>query len=173
MIALYEDLTGIRGWLVKIALVISFIPGLVFIFYSFLVSIEGPNPFLLAALFMAGAPTVIIGIWTNFFADNKIKRKLIIAGLLILFQIALLPILGVVKDIKLNFVSKTLHSFRGLRQSSHIKEDKTILFFISGMIDNCHGIAYSRTGREAIKNECGQLVKWKKLKHNWFEWATT
>ena len=182
-----------------ISLFLSLIPGIVFILYNIFTDIKGPNPFLMAVLFMVTAPTLIVCILTYFIADNKLKRKLIFSGTLILFQISILPILWGINKIKLRVflfnnqteleliannvldnkwtwdyaTEYTSSKNLPIKLTGHIEEDKTVLFFISGMIDNCHGIAFSRTGNEATRNNCGHLINWKKLKNNWYEWGTT
>ncbi len=177
----------------------SVLPGLIFILYNLLTNIEGPNPFIMAVAFMFGAPTLIVGILTYIIADNNLKRKLIYTGLLIVFQISVLPAIWLTNDIKLRLflfnhqteleliannilddkwtleyaTEYTSEKKLPIRLTGYIEEDQTILFFISGIIDNCHGIAYSRTGNEAERNNCGQLVNWKRIKENWYEWGTT
>ncbi|MFC5271647.1 hypothetical protein [Adhaeribacter terreus] len=54
-----------------------------------------------------------------------------------------------------------------------ILEDGTISFTQGGMIDNCYGIAYSETGSKPIENDCGRIIRWKKISDHWFAWGTT
>lgn len=193
------DLNRTRKTIVVCALFLSVIPGLIFILYNLLTDIEGPNPFIMAAAFMVGAPTLIISILTYIIADNNLKRKLAYTGLLVVFQISVLPAIWLTNDIKLRiflfnnqteleliansildskwtweFATKyTSEKKLPIKLTGHIEEDQTILFYISGIIDNCHGIAYSRTGNEATRNNCGQLINWKRIKGQWYEWGTT
>lgn len=51
--------------------------------------------------------------------------------------------------------------------------DGTISFTIDGMLDNCHGIAYSATGSQPANNDCGDIVRWVKIGKNWYVWGTT
>lgn len=47
------------------------------------------------------------------------------------------------------------------------KENGTVSFVIDGMLDNCSGIAYSRTGKKAYI--CGgNTVDWERLLENWY-----
>ena len=52
-------------------------------------------------------------------------------------------------------------------------KDGTISFTIDGFIDNCYGIAYSETGTQPNANDCGQIIRWKKIGNNWYAWGTT
>lgn len=195
----FKDLTVRRKTIVKSAMFLALIPGLVFIVYNLLTNIEGPNPFLMAALLTLGMPTLIVGILMYLIADNFLKRKLILGVMLILFQISVLPILWGINDLKVRvFLSNNQTELELIANNvldnkwtcayakdyassidlpiqliEHIEEDKTVLFHTSGMIDNCHGIAYTRTGNEATRNNCGELVNWEKLKDEWYEWGTT
>jgi hypothetical protein len=170
----------------------------VFILCHVLTEIEGPNPFSMVGLFIIGGLTLIVSILIYLIADTKLNRKLLYTGILIAFQILILPIIWFTNDIKLRvFLSNNQRELElitnnvldnkwtwqyaeeytssknlPLQLIGHIEEDKTILFFISGITDNCLGIAYSRTGNEATRNNCGRLVTWKRLKDKWYEWGT-
>ena len=194
-----DDLDGTRKIIVVCALFLSVIPGLIFILYNLLSDFEGPNPFIMAGVFMFGVPTLIVGIFLYIFNDNRLKRKFIYTGLVIIFQISVLPAIWLTNDIKLriflynhqselelisnNILDKkwtleyateyTSKMKLPIKLTEHIEEDQTVVFFISGIVDNCHGIAYSRTGNEAKRNNCGRLVNWKRIKENWYEWGTT
>jgi hypothetical protein len=63
-------------------------------------------------------------------------------------------------------IETDLISFRTL-------EDGTISFTIDGFLDNCHGIAYSETGKQPNENDCGQIINWTKIGENWYAWGTT
>lgn len=52
-------------------------------------------------------------------------------------------------------------------------KDGTISFTIDGFMDNCYGIAYSETGTQPDGNDCGRIIRWKKIGNNWYAWATT
>lgn len=54
-----------------------------------------------------------------------------------------------------------------------ILDDGTISFTKDGMLDNCHGIAYSETGNRPAKNDCGDIIHWKKISDKWYSWGTT
>ena len=194
-----DDLTQTRRVIVAITLFLIFLPGLIIISYDALTNIEGPNPFLVATVLIVGTPTVLIALLIYLFTDNKIKRKTTLIILLIAFQLSVLPLIWGINNIKLKFflfnnekelvlISNnlldkrwTLEQAIDYTQSTNlpisllgqIEEDETVLFFISGIIDNCHGIAYSRTGKEAKRNYCGTLINWKQLKDEWYEWGTT
>ena len=194
----FSDLTPTRKVIIKVGLGLSFLPGIVIILYDLLTNIEGPNPFLMVIIFIAGILSVAVGLTTYLLADNKLKRKLTLTSLTILFQLALIPILWGINDIKLrlflfnneteleliatNLLDNkwTWEQANNYKEKSgieitltgHIEEDETVLFTLSGFIDNTHGIAYSRTGKEAYRNVYGHIAKWKKIKHNWYEWGT-
>jgi antitoxin component YwqK of YwqJK toxin-antitoxin module len=82
------DLKGARKIIVTCSIQLSVLPILIFILYNLLTNIEGPNPFIMAAAFMFGAPTLIVGILTYIIADNKLNRKLIYTSLLMLVSFA-------------------------------------------------------------------------------------
>lgn len=52
-------------------------------------------------------------------------------------------------------------------------EDGIIFFTKGGIIDNCYGIAYSQTEKPPIENNCGKIIKWRKIIDNWYTWTTT
>ncbi len=54
------------------------------------------------------------------------------------------------------------------------KLDNGIIFFVKGgIIDNCHGIAYSSTETPPIENNFGRIIKWRKIVNNWYVWVST
>jgi hypothetical protein len=53
------------------------------------------------------------------------------------------------------------------------KERDYVFFLLGGIIDNCYGLSYSSTGKRPIQNCCGDIIKWKKIKKNWYRWGTT
>lgn|GEM_PF-2766924 len=197
--SIFRDLNKTKQILALIGLGLSFLPGCIVIFFCLDAGFEGPNSFLLALLFMAGAPATLTGIVLYFFSDRKIKRKSIWVVLALVFNISLLPLIRGINEFKLELFlnnnratleliaanlldhkwtieqARTFKKEAGLPlyPDTYITEDETVLFFISGMIDNCNGIAYSRTGKEPIQNSCGMLVSWKRLSENWYAWATT
>jgi len=180
-----SDLIQTRKLLAKVGLGLSFLPGIIFILYNLLTNIGGPNPFLIVIIFFAGLPTVAIGLIIYLFADNKLKRKLALTVLTVIFQLSILPILWVINDIKLSFFllnnkteleliatnlidnkwtfeqanDYTEKSGIEIKLTGHIEEDETVLFTLSGFIDNTHGVAYSRTGKEAYRNVYGHIAK--------------
>jgi hypothetical protein len=194
-----NDLTQTRKMYVKAALIFSCIPGLILILCNLLSDIDGPNIFIQAVIAIVGAPSAIAGILAYSIADNKLKRKLILTGVLILFQILILPIILGISNIKLRFflfnhqteLEKIANNLLNnewsweyateyfkttrlpLKLEGQIKQDETVLFLISGVLDNCNGIAYSKTGKRAERNPCGQLILWARIKDNWYEWGTT
>ena len=52
-------------------------------------------------------------------------------------------------------------------------EDGIIFLTKGGIIDNCYGIAYSQTKKTPIENNCGKIIKWRKIIDNWYAWTTT
>ena len=95
------DLKGTRKAIVVTALLLALIPGLAFIFYFLLTDLEGPNPFLVATGLILSLISLIVGLTLYLIADNKLKRKTIYIGLLILFQVSVLPTIWLINEMKL------------------------------------------------------------------------
>ena len=54
------------------------------------------------------------------------------------------------------------------------KEDNEIIVFtISGMLDNCEGIIYSKKNINPGHTNCGRIVEWQRLEDNWYFWYST
>jgi hypothetical protein len=54
-----------------------------------------------------------------------------------------------------------------------ILDDGTISFTMDGFLDNCFGFAYSQTGKNPKRNDCGDIISWIKVSDNWYAWGTT
>ncbi|MGY3214063.1 hypothetical protein [Mucilaginibacter sp. HD30] len=52
-------------------------------------------------------------------------------------------------------------------------EDGSISFTMDGMLDNCYGFSYSKSGTHPQFNDCGEIVRWVKISDNWYAWGTT
>lgn len=145
-----------------------------------------------------GLPIMGLGLVTYIFADKKLKRKFIVLSSIIIFSCSILPINWLINDLKTqSFVSK--HKFeleelannlltkkltfeegekilseKNLPLSLFEKNEKetTVLLLISGILDNCNGIAFSKNGKKPRRNNCGKLVTWEKIEMNWYKWGT-
>lgn len=148
---------------------------------------------------MLGLLFFLIGLAMYLFADKKFNRKILVTALAISFQVAIIPVTSVIEDFnKVRFISghkdtlidvsnrlitgvwdlaKARNAVRQMHEplylDDYLVDDKTVLFMIHGMIDNCYGIAYSLSGKKPLENNCGQLIRWKRLSGNWYAWATT
>jgi len=191
-------LTGKRKIVVTIALLFSFLPGLILLVYDLLTNIEGVSPFIMLMVFIVGAPTAFISILTYFFADNKVKRKSILTLILILFQISAIPLFWGINDIKLRiFVYNNQTELELIANNvldkkwtleyadeycklknipanlgGHIESDQTVLFITNGMLSDCHGIAFSRTRNQPTIEKYGNIAYWKPIIDRWYEWAS-
>ena len=52
-------------------------------------------------------------------------------------------------------------------------EDEIVFIMKGGIIDNCHGIAYSFSENQPSENLYGEIIKWEKISGNWYAWWTT
>ncbi|MBE7177796.1 MAG: hypothetical protein INR69_15425 [Mucilaginibacter polytrichastri] len=196
---LLNDLSRKRTIIVLTALFVSMVPGAIFVCYHIFTNVAGPNPLLMSTIFKISVPVVLLCVVVYTFADTRLKRKVIFCVGLILYQIAVLPILWGINHVKLRmFISENKTELERVsnnildkkwdwdqavnymrsknmpvRLTQHIKKEKTVLFFINGLTDNCHGIAYSRSGKRTKENSCGTLVNWEQLEGHWYEWGTT
>jgi hypothetical protein len=154
---------------------------------------------MMAIVFFTGILTVVLGLILYLLYDYKLKRKLILTTLSVSFQVLLLPVLWGINDVKLNlFLSRNkteleliaenlldskwtwqqaynyrIQSGIEIKMAGLIEKDQTVLFTLRGFIDNTHGLAYSRTGREAYRSVPGHIGVWKKINKYWYEWGTS
>jgi len=68
----------------------------------------------------------------------------------------------------LRFMLKSI-KYRSISKS----EDGIIFLTKGGIIDNCYGIAYSQEEKSPVENNCGKIIKWRRIIDNWYAWATT
>ena len=193
-----QDLTKTRKNIVIASLLACICPFIFIYLYLILTDIEGSNSFSVLLILIFGSPVAAFGALVYFIADRNSKRKLIFTGILAILLISFLPIMWLIKEIKVDvFLSNNQAELETVAnniinkqwtedevkqyilsknlpiKSTTGKNEKTILFLIGGILDNCNGIAYSQTGNEPTHNPCGgKLVEWEKIKDNWYKWAT-
>lgn len=180
------------------SVLLAVVPGLVFIFSEVFTDIKGPDQFQISLMILLGVPAALIGTSTYIIRGKHRGIKLIFPLSLILFNLLIFPTVWGISQVKLRmFVSanrtkleyaanrlldkkwnaenanryllqeKLLVSFEGKPG-----KDETVLFLIDSMLDNCMGIAFSRSGQVPTENDCGKLVEWKKIEDNWYKWTT-
>ena len=192
-----NNLTKARKYSVILALVFSIMPALIVI--SLIIINDLQDSLLGVITLLVSWPVVPISILVYLIADTNLKRKIIVIFAMILVQILLLPAIWGINDIKLHlFVNKnqkelafisdnliedkwTFEQAKEYLKTKQIpiklelynREEKEVLFLISGILDNCNGIAYTKTGKKISTNNCGRMVLWEKINENWYKWATT
>jgi hypothetical protein len=58
-------------------------------------------------------------------------------------------------------------------QNCDTDQQQAVLFELSGIVDNCYGLAYV-PGHTRVKNNCcGDLVTWENISGAWYSWTTT
>lgn len=175
------------------------LPGFLILTVLFSTKLGQFNPFLMLLLFFFSGIGALIGLITYLIADKLLKRKVttVLAGFG--FYILLLPVnwgvMGVRERIYIGVHQRELEAVANELLTSKItteeaneklqskniilkvicvpKENKHVLFFLDGILDNCSGFSYSLTDKQPSMNCCGDLIYWKKMKKNWHKWGTT
>lgn len=194
-----ESFTDKKSSVPTIGLVLFLLPGILILIVAFFARLGQINPFLMLLLFLIGGIFALIGFIVYLIAEKVFKKKIKTVFACFVFYILLLPIIWGVNGLKERIY---IHSHQELLENvandlltnkitievanEFLKseesilnvicvpdENKHVLFLLDGLIDNCYGLSYSLNDKEPSQNCCGDLIKWKKIKRNWYKWGTT
>lgn len=184
----FNDLTRTRKIIAVIALFLSVIPALLIIGAIFFIDGLASQFVIMIILLLYNISIFVVSMLVYLIADSNIKRKLIYLVTIIILHVSIFPILW--QTNKVDFVFEYQSELETI--SNNILDNKwtwdyaekymatkkipimlfsrdtkhpTVLFVISGFLDNRHGVAYSRTGQKSM------MVTWKHLRGNWYEWS--
>jgi hypothetical protein len=178
--------------------ILTIVPGLIFLTSEVLSNIKGPGLLVIYIVSLVGLPSVFLGLTVSFFMKGALTTQIFRTISLIGFQLWILQLKEIIQDYKLdNYLSKNgekLQLVCSNRLSSRwsaetasdylneqglelkvldvIKEEGVVLFVLSGLADNCYGIAFSLSPKTPKYNSCGRLLDWEEIRKNWFVWST-